>query len=425
MNSVWFLTPGKVNLIIGGQWGDEGKGNVTSNLALYADWVIRYNSGGNAGHTITLPDKTTIATHLIPSGFMHPQAKLGIGTDVRVCPIILKQEIELLKSKGFDVSERVFISSKASLVLPYHKQLDGMGSGDVGSTKQGMAYVAASVVLRESFRLMDFEKENFRELIQAFVEKHEVSFDKEEYLRWFEAVEYIYAFLCENFEQKIRDSLSRKETILAEGAQGVMLDIIHGDYPYVTSAITTAHGIFSALAIGPNDIGRVYIVFKPYITKVGGGSFPSRMSDSYENAFRSAGNEVGSTTGRHRMVGYPDFVQMRYALELHQGFSDVKIILTKVDVVPEGVDSIKFITKYLYGDNPPTNKLEMPLEDVLSQEMTTLPIWRVPQGETDWKKVTDGLQSFLKLMSLELKDIPFEIAMITTGPSPSDYAVET
>ena len=243
-------------------------------------------------------------------------------------------------------------------------------------------------------------------------------------IEWHDGVEFLKKCTIVDLGVEMRDILTRGN-ILAEGAQGVMLDVRFGDYPYVTSSSTIAGGIFSGASIGLDQLGTIYAVIKPYPTKVGGGPFPSRILEGkIEEAFRECGGEFGASTGRPRFIGAPDFVQLRYALKLHEGYGKIQFIISKTDSFPDGVGEMPVIVKYKYKDGTASNELRFPLSDVVGVETQKCKSWKTSKGlKTYDSNQCFGLDLFINQLSNELFDIrdQYEIYMIGTGPAVGEY----
>jgi len=342
----------KVDVILGLQWGDEGKGKVVDALTPQYDIIARFQGGTNAGHTIEIKGDRYIL-HLIPSGIFHKDKMNVIGNGVIIDPFILQKEIASLQEKNFDVIRNLYISRKAHLILPSHRMLDAVyerskGAGKVGSTLKGIGPTYTDKTARNGLRMGDIDHPTFHSRYQALRDLHfriirlyegDVSdclidglpFDDYEQ-GWFDALEKLKGFRFIDSEYFINKSLDNNLSVLAEGAQGTLLDVDFGTYPYVTSSHTVCAGVCSGLGLAPHRIGRVYGIVKAYTTRVGGGPFPTELKDEKGDHLREKGFEFGSTTGRPRRCGWLDLVALRYAVMLN-GVSH--LIMTKADVLSE------------------------------------------------------------------------------------------
>jgi len=348
-------------VVIGAQWGDEGKGKVTDYFAARADFIVRFQGGNNAGHTIILGDKT-VKLHLIPSGVLHKNCKLVIGNGVVVDPRVLIKELTMLKKEG--LSTNLLISDRAHLIMPYHVNIDYhltnfQNELAAGSTRSGIAPVYADKLYRHGLRITDllnkelFERRlkksfTFNKLLieNVFNEKFEYTLENilEEFLGFGEIIRPYVA----NVTEELSIALKNNKQIMFEGAQGACLDVDHGLYPYTTSSNTIAGQVEAGSGIGLNGTKKIVGIAKAYLTYVGRGPFPTEISGELEEKIRDVGQEYGTTTGRARRVGWIDLVQLKYANQLNN-FSE--IILTKVDVL-SGLESIKLCVGYQINNKP-------------------------------------------------------------------------
>ncbi|TDB69536.1 adenylosuccinate synthase [Micromonospora sp. KC723] len=331
-------------VLIGAQWGDEGKGKVTDLLGERVDYVVRYSGGNNAGHTVITPDGQKYALHLMPSGALSPSAMIVIGNGVVVDPKVLLAEIDGLAERGVDVS-RLRISGDAHLIMPHHRALDRvveryLGSARIGTTGRGIGPAYGDKVARMGIRLQDLLDPGIlrKKLELALREKNQLLFKiynrkaidvdatLEEYLGY---AERLKPYIAET-RVMLWDALDRGETVLLEGAQATMLDMDHGTYPFVTSSNPTAGGACVGAGIPPTAISRVIAVSKAYTTRVGSGPFPTELFDDNGQHLRKIGHEYGTTTGRERRCGWFDAVVARYACRLN-GVTD--LVVTKLDVL--------------------------------------------------------------------------------------------
>jgi adenylosuccinate synthase len=331
-------------VLIGAQWGDEGKGKATDILGGEVDWVVRYQGGNNAGHTVVLPDGTKFALHLIPSGILTPGVTNVIGNGVVVDPGVLLEELASLEGQGVDTS-KLLISADAHLLMPYHVAIDKvterfLGKSRIGTTGRGIGPAYQDKVARVGVRVQDvLDEKIFREKVEAALDlKNQilVKIYNRRALDPDEVADHVLG-LAEGFSHRIADTrlalnqaLERGETVLLEGSQGTLLDVDHGTYPYVTSSNPTAGGASAGSGIGPTRIDRVIGILKAYTTRVGSGPFPTELLDDDGEFLRKQGGEFGVTTGRSRRCGWFDAVIARYATRVN-GLTD--IFLTKLDVL--------------------------------------------------------------------------------------------
>ncbi|MCD8313817.1 MAG: adenylosuccinate synthase [Bacteroidales bacterium] len=343
----------KVDVVLGLQWGDEGKGKIVDVLARNYPAVARFQGGPNAGHSLHF-NGANYVLRSIPSGIFRDGSVNIVGTGVVLDPITFRDECERIAATGAAVTERIVISKKAHLILPTHRLLDAaneyvMGKGKIGSTLKGIGPTYTDKVARSGLRVGDILAPDFRQRFLALKHKHiarleslryECDPDAEEE-QFFEAVEYLKQFRLVDCEYFVNDYL-RKHPILAEGAQGSMLDVDYGSYPFVTSSSTICAGVCAGLGISPRRIGRVYGIFKAYCTRVGSGPFPTELFDETGERLRALGNEYGAVTGRPRRCGWLDLVALRYTVML-SGVTD--LIMMKSDCL-DGFDSLKVCTAY-------------------------------------------------------------------------------
>ena len=346
-------------VIVGAQWGDEGKGKVTDLLAEKADTVIRFQGGNNAGHTI-VRDGVEWKLHLIPSGILHPGTTCVIGNGVVIDPKVLTSELDELKRKGVDIST-LRISSNAHMIMPYHLMLDHagelrLGEAQIGTTRRGIGPAYEDKAARLGIRVQDLLDEKIlKQKIMAALEPKRPSlrpFQKDPALD-LQAMTDEYLVYGHRLEPHIRDTaklawddLDAGRTVLFEGAQGALLDIDHGTYPFVTSSNPIAGAACVGAGVGPRDIDEVWGITKAYATRVGSGPFPTELDGDFGEELRQKGGEFGTTTGRARRVGWLDLVALRYASRIN---SLSALVLTKLDVL-SGLDNIKVCTSYLGED---------------------------------------------------------------------------
>lgn len=332
----------KVDVLLGLQWGDEGKGKIVDYLAPNYKYIARYQGGPNAGHTIYLDGKKFVL-HTIPSGIFHDNIGNIIGNGVVINPITLMEEIRELEHAGINVKSKLYIAKKGILILPTHIELDKASEkkrGDlkIGSTLRGISPAYMDKTGRNALKIGEMFNENFKEHYNNLVAKHIEILTSNDYtpeykemeIKWFEAIESLkeYKFIdCEYF---INQELKKGHRILAEGAQGTMLDVDFGTYPYVTSSNTISGGVCTGLGVAPQMVGEVYGIIKAYCTRVGSGPFPSELHDEVGEKIRKEGNEFGATTGRPRRCGWLDIPAVKYACMLN---GVTKLCITKIDVL--------------------------------------------------------------------------------------------
>lgn len=342
-----------VDVLIGLQWGDEGKGKIVDYLADRYDAICRFQGGPNAGHTIYINGEKFVL-HTIPSGIFREGVKNVIGNGVVIDPITLRKEIKGLEALGVDVRSRLKIARKAHLILPSHRYLDAAsekakGDKKIGSTLRGIGPTYMDKTGRNGLRFGDIDGPNFKEKYNDLKAKHQQiasiypSFDfdwNEE--QWFESIEFLADFERVNCEYYVNDILDKGGNILAEGAQGVMLDIDFGTYPFVTSSNTITAGVCTGLGIAPSKIGEVIGISKAYCTRVGGGPFPSELFDENGKKLQDLGHEFGATTGRPRRCGWIDLVQLKYSVMIN---GVTQIALTKSDIM-DNFEEIVVVDRY-------------------------------------------------------------------------------
>lgn len=354
-----------VQVIVGAQWGDEGKGKIVDHLSEHVDIVARYQGGANAGHTVVIPgngkkssQSKEYVLHLIPSGIFHKHVKCVIGNGVVIDPKALLAEIEQLNSLGVNIRGRLFISHNAHVIMPYHKLLDSIreqGEQKIGTTGRGIGPAYIDKYMRIGIRVVDLldrdvlckklkrNIEEKNELISKVYHSEELNVD--EIIAEYQEFDKRIAEYITDTSLYLNRALRKKKRILAEGAQGALLDVDHGTYPFVTSSNPTSGGACTGLGIPPTEISSIVGVVKAYSTRVGNGPFPTELKDETGNRLRTIGGEYGATTGRPRRCGWLDMVSLRYSL-LVNGIK--KIAITKLDVL-DGFDEIKVCTGYRLG----------------------------------------------------------------------------
>jgi adenylosuccinate synthase len=343
----------RVVVVVGAQWGDEGKGKLVDVLAERADWVVRYQGGANAGHTVDLGDRSFVL-HQIPSGILHPGVRCAIGNGVVLDPDTLFEEIDGLVKAGIDVEGRLYVSERAHLVLPYHKMVDAASASSkaIGTTGRGIGPAYEDKVARRGVRVLDLRHpERLREVVEKGAENarsrlarsgSDKTIEVEAVLAQLERLARRLLPLAEDVSLVVHRALKSRAAILLEGAQGSLLDIDHGTYPYVTSSSTTAGGAAIGVGIGPNEIDAVVGVVKAYTTRVGNGPLPTELAEPLQSEVRRLGNEFGATTGRARRCGWFDALVVKYATRVN-GLSDLAV--TKLDVL-DTLEKVAVCTGY-------------------------------------------------------------------------------
>jgi len=347
-----------VDLLLGLQWGDEGKGKIVDVLTKNYDIIARFQGGPNAGHTLEF-DGIKHVLHTIPSGIFHDNAVNIVGNGVVIDPVIFKKELDNLKKFNLDIKSKLFISRKAHLILPTHRLLDAAseaakGKAKIGSTLKGIGPTYMDKTGRNGMRVGDLELDNWQDKYRALANKHEgmidyydvdLQYDLKDLEKEFcEGVEELKKLTFIDSEEYLFNAQREGKKILAEGAQGSLLDIDFGTYPFVTSSNTTAAGACTGLGVAPNQIGKVFGIFKAYATRVGSGPFPTELFDEDGETMGRVGNEFGATTGRPRRCGWLDLVALKYAVQIN-GVTD--LMMMKGDVL-SGFETLKICTAYNY-----------------------------------------------------------------------------
>lgn len=351
---------GTCQVVVGAQWGDEGKGKIVDVLAEHADVVARYQGGANAGHTVVV-DGEEFVLHQVPSGVLHPGKQCLLGNGVVLDPEAFFGELDLLEARGVDTAGRVWISNRAHLLLPYHKVLDKAAEGNrgqaaIGTTGRGIGPAYEDKIARVGIRVADvLDPDRLRERVDANVEIKQGWLERlgsDERLDGQQVFDLIMRFRDQLVEratdvsQRVARDLAAGRWVLLEGAQGSQLDIDHGTYPYVTSSSTTAGGAATGIGLGPKYIDQILGVVKAYTTRVGNGPLPTEVESPVQEVLREAGGEYGATTGRARRCGWFDAVVVRYAARVN---SLTELAVTKLDVL-DGFESIPLCTGYRVAD---------------------------------------------------------------------------
>jgi len=411
-------------VILGTQWGDEGKGKIVDLLTKDYQIVARYQGGANAGHTIVINGKKYIL-HLIPSGILHPNTICVIGNGVVIDPVALMKEIKMLENEGITVKDRLFISHKAHLIMPYHKLLDTISEGKsqkaIGTTGRGIGPSYIDKFSRVGIRIVDllnrkgfeeklrFNIEEKNNLLRKLYNNEELNVKEiiDEYLQFDDLIDPF----IKDTSSFLNQALQKGENILAEGAQGAMLDVDHGTYPFVTSSNPTVGGACTGLGISPMSINRIVGVAKAYTTRVGNGPFPTEQENETGEKIRQEGSEFGATTGRPRRCGWLDLVQLKYS-NMINGVTE--IAMTKIDVL-NSFEKVKICVNYKY-QNKSLNTFPVDIPTLSNIECNYIEMegWGdLPDSIQSINDIPTNLKNYLTFLENELK-VPITIA--STGP---------
>ena len=411
-------------VIVGSQWGDEGKGKVIDFLAHDADVVARYQGGNNAGHTVIVEGRK-IVLHLIPSGIWHPDLKCVIGNGVVVDPEAFVQEIQMLETSGLSVRNRLFVSENAHLIMPYHRKLDQMmelrrGDNKIGTTGRGIGCAYGDKVARHGVRMLELrDKDRLVRKVKTFSPYYQHLFQSYGEDPWSveEVVDEVWRYRDDILPHIVdcvtylNESLKRGEKVLAEGAQGILLDVDFGTYPFVTSSNPSPGGVCTGLGVSPREVSKVVGVVKAYTTRVGAGPFVTELNNELGAQIRTWGGEFGATTGRPRRCGWFDCVALRRSLQIG-GITN--LALMKLDVL-DNLDEIKVCTHYMI-DGKRVDILPFGLETVEGVEPVyeSFPGWKEPITEiTQFDKLPANARSYV--LALE-KFVDAQMDFISVGP---------
>ncbi len=412
----------KLDVLLGLQWGDEGKGKIVDVLAPDYNVIARFQGGPNAGHSLEFNEIKHVL-HTIPSGVFNPDAINIIGNGVVIDPVIFKEEIDELKHLDIAIQKNLFISKRAHLILPSHRILDAAsevakGKTKIGSTLKGIGPTYMDKTGRNGLRVGDIINPGFKDKYEFLKNKHrailkqyDFEYDLTEYEeKWIQGIELIKQFKLVESEHLINQYLQEDKTILAEGAQGTLLDIDFGSYPFVTSSNTICAGACTGLGVAPNKIGKVIGIFKAYCTRVGSGPFPTELENNEGEKLRKQGHEFGATTGRPRRCGWLDLPALKYAIMLN---GVTELVVTKADVL-SGFETIKVCTHY---------KLNGKKVDFLPYEVNE-PLEPVYKKFKGWKEDISNIKSFAELpetfksyMQYIEDEIKVPIKIISVGPN--------
>ncbi|MBS1918320.1 MAG: adenylosuccinate synthase [Bacteroidetes bacterium] len=411
-----------VDVILGLQWGDEGKGKIVDYFAPRYDIIARFQGGPNAGHTLYVNGKKVVL-HQIPSGIFHEKTTNLIGNGVVLDPVTLKKECESVASFGIDYRKNLYISQRTHLILPTHRALDkaseiSKGNEKIGSTLKGIGPAYMDKTGRNGLRVGDLSDKSFVTQYIKLRLKHQKLLDSlnfhEDISAWeeefFEAVEFMRQFKVVNGEYFINERIQKGQKVLAEGAQGSMLDIDFGTFPFVTSSNTISAGVCSGLGVAPQQIKDVIGVSKAYCTRVGSGPFPTELEDATGEELRKIGNEFGATTGRPRRCGWIDLVALKFACMIN---GVTKIVMTKADVL-DAFDELKVCTAYKVNGQK-TEEVPFQMEKVtIDPLLESFPGWKSDiTAIKDFKKLPKQMQQYVEYIN---KYLHVSIAYISNGP---------
>lgn len=415
------MSLGKVDVLLGLQWGDEGKGKVVDVLTPQYDVIARFQGGPNAGHTLEF-DGQKYVLRSIPSGIFQGGKINIIGNGVVLAPDLFMLEAKDLEKSGHDLKERLYISKKAHLIMPTHRLLDAAyeqvkGNSKVGTTGKGIGPTYTDKVSRNGLRVGDIF-ENFNEKYAEHKARHEkilrslnyVDYDISEIEKtWMEGIEYIRQFNLVDSEHAINRLLKENKSILCEGAQGTMLDVDFGSYPFVTSSNTISAGACTGLGVGPNRIGEIYGIMKAYCTRVGSGPFPTELFDETGKTLRDLGHEYGAVTGRERRCGWIDLVALRYSIMVN---GVTQLIMMKSDVL-DGFETIKACVAYKQ-DGKEIDYFPYSIEHDIEPVYKELPGWKTDMTQmTSESQFPEAFKQYVKFLETQL-EVPIKI--ISIGP---------
>ena len=415
----------KIDLLLGLQWGDEGKGKIVDALTPHYDIVARFQGGPNAGHTIEFDGKKFVL-HTIPSGIFNEKCINVIGNGVIIDAKIFKDEIDNLATSGVDIKDRLLISNKAHLIIPTHRALDAanekaLKNNKIGSTLKGIGPTYTDKTARRGLRIGDIAADDFKARYERLKNIHlaqikNLDFDMNELLldkmpfdqyeeEWFKAVEFLKQFQFIESEYFINKSLDEGKRVLAEGAQGTLLDVDFGSYPFVTSSSVIAAGACSGLGVAPSKIGKVFGIFKAYCTRVGTGPFPTELFDETGEKLRKNGHEFGSTTGRPRRTGWLDLPALKYSVMLN---GVTNLMMMKSDVMDD-FEEIKVATAYNYKNE----QIDYLPFDACTQTMT--PVLESFKGwnQKIVKEIPQQLNEYIEFIE---KYVGVPITLVSYGP---------
>lgn len=410
-----------IDILLGLQWGDEGKGKIVDAISPGYDIIARFQGGPNAGHSLEFNNVKHVL-HLIPSGIFHADKLNLIGNGVVIDPSVFRKEIEELGPPVEELTKRLVISSRANLILPTHRILDAAyecqkGMTKIGSTLKGIGPAYTDKTSRNGLRAGDILRPDFMEMYRKRKERHlsilknyDLSFNPDEFEKgWFEGIELMKKFRIINTEYLIHELTGKGKKVLAEGAQGTLLDVDFGSYPYVTSSNTISAGACTGLGVSPRKIGEIFGIFKAYCTRVGTGPFPTELNDVTGETLRKTGHEFGATTGRPRRCGWLDLPALKYSIMIN---GVTQLFMTKADVM-SGFGKVKICVSYKVYGNDCT---ELPISDDVPIE----PVYIETDG---WKEDISGIRKFNNLppelknfIAFIEKETGVAVTMVSVGP---------
>lgn len=413
-----------VDLLLGLQWGDEGKGKIVDYLTKNYDIIARFQGGPNAGHTLEF-DGIKHVLHTIPSGIFHENSINLVGNGVVIDPVIFKRELDNLAKFNLDLAAKLVISRKAHLILPTHRLLDAAseaakGKAKIGSTLKGIGPTYMDKTGRNGIRVGDLELPTWKEKYRSLADKHEamikfydvdVQYNLDELeTEFFEAVKVLKSLQFIDSEEYLHQAQVNQKKILAEGAQGSLLDIDFGTYPFVTSSNTTAAGACTGLGIAPNKIEEVFGIFKAYTTRVGSGPFPTELFDEDGKRMAKVGNEFGATTGRPRRCGWLDLVALKYAVHVN---GVTQLMMMKADVL-SGFETIKVCTAYQYNDQLISHLPYSIEEEYVQPVYQSFKGWK--QDLTKVSKENDLPKELMDYIEFLENELQVPIKIVSVGP---------
>ena len=410
-----------LDVLLGLQWGDEGKGKIVDVLTPEYNVVARFQGGPNAGHTLEFNGQKHVL-HLIPSGIFHDDTVNIVGNGVVLDPLIFRTEVRNLEKQGVDVKSRLVISKKTHLILPTHCALDAAqekakGKLKIGSTLRGIGPAYTDKVARHGLRVGEINSPDFMDRYEKMKKDHQDQLDFFKYTEsyaerekeWLDSIEFLREFELIDCEYLIDDVQKQGKSILAEGAQGSLLDIDFGSYPFVTSSTTVCAGACTGLGVAPSSIGNVYGIFKAYCTRVGSGPFPTELEDATGQQLRDQGCEYGSTTGRPRRCGWLDMVALKYTVMLN---GVTELIMTKADVFID-IETIKVATSYII-DGKESKHFPFDSAQEIIPVYTELPGWKddISSIRTP-EEMPEELRNYISFVE---KEVGVPIRWVSVGP---------
>lgn len=419
-----------VDVLLGLQWGDEGKGKIVDYLAKQYDVVARFQGGPNAGHTLEF-DGIKHVLHQVPSGVFHPHIHNIVGNGVVLDPVIFRKEAEDLIKYDIELKKNLKLSKKTQLILPSHRALDrayeeAKGANKIGSTLKGIGPTYQDKIGRSGLRVGDIISENFKEKYNTLLEKHNQilgfygaeGITEEEEAKFFDSLEFLKNFELIDAEIVVNKAISEGKSILAEGAQGSLLDIDYGTYPFVTSSNTTVAGACTGMGVAPKNIGKVIGIFKAYCTRVGSGPFPTELFDEDGDTLGKVGNEFGATTGRKRRCGWLDIPALNYTVMLN---GVTELLMLKTDVL-NSFETIKVCTAYKMKSGEVIDYLPYDLEDIEEPIYTELKGWNSDICKlTSFDQFPKELNDYIKFVE---ERTGVEVTVVSVGPDRTETIIK-